>query len=109
MSYFHPPTSYTLHIKGKPVRIYAVNIPVTGVTLGKATTSLAFGTSLTLTPTIAPASATNHGLTWTSSAPGNVMVSNKGVITGLAAGTSTITVKTTDGGETATCVVTDTA
>lgn len=101
--------SYTLRIIGKPVRIYAVNIPVTGVTLDKATATVAAGASLTLTPTIAPASATNRGVTWTSSTPGNVMVTNKGVITGLTPGTSTITVKTTDGAKTATCVVTVTA
>lgn len=101
--------SYALRIIGKPVRIYAVNIPVTGVTLDKATATVAAGASLTLTPTIAPASATNRGVTWTSSAPGNVMVTNKGVITGLTPGTSTITVKTTDGAKTATCVVTVTA
>ncbi len=101
--------SYTLRIIGKPVRIYAVNIPVTGVTLDKATATVVAGASLTLTPTIAPASATNRGVTWTSSTPGNVMVTNKGVITGLTPGTSTITVKTTDGAKTATCVVTVTA
>ncbi|WP_342454337.1 Ig-like domain-containing protein [Serratia fonticola] len=84
-------------------------MPVTGVTLDKATATLAVAASLTLTPTIAPASATNRGVTWTSSAPGIVMVTNKGVITGLAPGTSTITVKTTDGSKTATCVVTVTA
>ncbi|HHQ6722153.1 TPA: Ig-like domain-containing protein [Serratia fonticola] len=89
--------------------MYAVNIPVTGVTLDKATATVVAGASLTLTPTIAPASATNRGVTWTSSAPGNVMVTNKGVITGLTPGTSTITVKTTDGAKTATCVVTVTA
>ncbi|NCG55078.1 phage tail protein, partial [Serratia fonticola] len=53
--------SYALRIKGKPQRIYAVNIPVTGVTLDKTTATVAAGASLTLTPTIAPASATNRG------------------------------------------------
>ncbi|WP_371824856.1 Ig domain-containing protein [Serratia sp. JSRIV004] len=67
---------------------------------------MAVGASITLTPTIAPASATNNGMTWASSAPENVMVTNKGVITGLTPGSSTITVKTTDGAKTATCVVT---
>ncbi|HBE9082978.1 TPA: Ig-like domain-containing protein [Serratia fonticola] len=101
--------SFSLRIIGKPVRIYAVNIPVTGVILDKTTASVSLGNSLQLTPTIAPASATNKAVTWTSSTPGNVMVTAAGVITGLAVGTSTITVKTSDGAKTATCVVTVTA
>ncbi|MDQ7208515.1 Ig-like domain-containing protein [Serratia fonticola] len=77
--------------------------------LDKTTASVSLGNSLQLTPTIAPASATNKAVTWTSSTPGNVMVTAAGVITGLAVGTSTITVKTSDGAKTATCVVTVTA
>ncbi|MHA7847115.1 MULTISPECIES: Ig-like domain-containing protein [unclassified Serratia (in: enterobacteria)] len=86
-----------------------MTIPVTGVLLDKVTAALKLGESLTLTPTIAPATATNKAVTWTSSTPANVMVTAAGVITGLAVGTSTITVKTTDGAKTATCVVTVTA
>ncbi|WP_369794355.1 Ig domain-containing protein [Serratia sp. DD3] len=77
--------------------------------LDKTTASVSLGNSLQLTPTIAPTTATNKAVTWTSSNPANVMVSTAGVITALAVGTSTITVKTTDGGKTATCVVTVTA
>ncbi len=98
--------SFTLRIIGKPIRIFAVTIPVTGVLLDKTTATLRLGESLTLTPTIAPATATNKAVTWTSSTPANAMVTAAGVITGLAVGTSTITVKTTDGAKTATCVVT---
>ncbi|WP_369794923.1 Ig domain-containing protein [Serratia sp. Ag1] len=77
--------------------------------LDKTTLSVKLGESFTLTPTIAPASATNRAVTWTSSTPGNVMIAASGSGVGLAVGTSTITVKTTDGAKTATCVVTVTA
>ncbi|CAI2035320.1 Kappa-carrageenase precursor [Serratia fonticola] len=101
--------SYTLRIKGKPVDIFAVNIPVTGVALDKTTASLTLGNSLTLTPTIAPPTATNRNLTWSSSDSTRVMVNSAGKITGLSVGTATITVKTSDGAKTATCAVTVTA
>ncbi|HHQ4305282.1 TPA: Ig-like domain-containing protein [Serratia fonticola] len=97
---------------GKPVRIYAVNIPVTGVTLDKSTLTVRLGESFVLTPTIAPASATNKAVTWTSSAPGNAMINASGATgngNAVGVGTSTITVKTTDGAKAATCVVTVTA
>lgn len=101
--------SFSLRIIGKSVRIYAVNIPVTGVLLDKTTVSGAVGTSVQLTPTIAPATATNRSVTWSSSDPSKVMVSASGVITFLSAGAATITVKTVDGAKTATCTATTTA
>lgn len=101
--------SYTLRIIGKPVDIFAVNIPVTGVTLNKSTASLSAGSSETLTPTVAPPSATNRNVTWTSSDVTKVMVNSAGRITALAVGSATITVKTVTGAKTATCVVTVTA
>ncbi|WP_418353749.1 phage tail tube protein [Serratia fonticola] len=104
--------SFTLRIIGKPVRIYAVNTPVTGVTLDKSTLTVRLGESFVLTPTIAPASATNKAVTWTSSAPGNAMINASGATgngNAVGVGTSTITVKTADGAKAATCVVTVTA
>ncbi|MEX2953605.1 MULTISPECIES: Ig-like domain-containing protein [Serratia] len=77
--------------------------------LDKTTASLTLGNSLTLTPTIAPPTATNRNLTWSSSDSTRVMVNSAGKITGLSVGTATITVKTLDGAKTATCAVTVTA
>lgn len=101
--------SFTLRIIGKPVRIYAVKIPVTGVLLDKTTLTVKVGDSFKLTPTIAPSTATDKTVSWVSSAPGNALITASGSGTGLAVGTSTITVTTTDGAKTATCVVTVTA
>uniref|UniRef100_A0A182SM09 BIG2 domain-containing protein n=1 Tax=Anopheles maculatus TaxID=74869 RepID=A0A182SM09_9DIPT len=66
-----------------PVEVFAVNIPVTGVLLNKTTATLALGNSETLVPTIAPATATNRAVTWTTSDATKVMVNSAGKITAL--------------------------
>ena len=43
------------------------NVPVTGVSINMSSLSLKVGESATLTTTIAPANATNKGVTWTTS------------------------------------------
>lgn len=79
---------------------------VTGVSLNKNTLSLNIGDSESLTATIAPSNASNKSVTWTSSDTSVATVSTSGKIDAKAAGSSTITVKTTDGGKTAACTVT---
>ncbi len=82
-----------------------VAVPVTGVSLDKATMSLTAGSTGTLTATIDPTDAANQNLTWTSDKEEVATVSD-GVVSAVAAGTAHITVTTADGGKTATCVVT---
>ena len=82
----------------------AAPVAVTGVTLNKNNTTIYTGRTETLTATIQPADATNKAVTWTSNNTGVATVNN-GVVTGVSVGTATITVKTTDGGFTATCIV----
>ena len=84
------------------------NVSVTGVTLNKNSTSITVGSTETLTATVAPSNATNKNVTWTSSATSVASVSG-GTVTALATGSTTITVRTVDGGYTATCTVTVTA
>lgn len=79
-------------------------VPVTGVTLSGAT-SVNVGNTITLTATVAPDNATDKTVTWTSSNESVATVAD-GVVTGVAAGTATITVTTEDGGFTADCTVT---
>ena len=79
---------------------------MTGVTLNKSTLTLKVGASETLTATIAPADATNKNVTWKSSDAAVATVDANGKVTGVKAGTATITVTTEDGGKTATCAVT---
>ena len=80
-------------------------VAVTGVELNKTSTSIEVGATETLTATVAPADATNKSVTWTSSNEAVATVDG-GVVTGVAAGTATITVTTMDGSFTATCTVT---
>ena len=56
--------------------------------------------------TISPSNASNQGVTWSSSNSNIARVDAAGVVTGVAAGTATITVRTNDGGRTANATVT---
>ena len=87
------------------VTVNAKVYPVTGVTLDKTSATLTEGDELTLTATVNPDNATNKNVTWTSS-NGTVASVSNGKVTALKAGKTTITVKTEDGGKTATCEVT---
>ena len=81
-------------------------IPVTGVTLNKTALSLVTGTSESLVATISPSNATNKDVEWTSSNTNVATVDTTGKVTGVSAGSATITVKTKDGSKVATCNVT---
>ena len=81
-------------------------IKVTGVKLNKSETSLLVGGNETLTATVLPEDATNQNVTWKSDKPEIASVDANGKVTGVAAGETTITVTTEDGGKTATCKVT---
>ena len=80
-------------------------VAVQSVSLNHDTATLAVGGTLTLQETVLPANATNKNVTWSASGNGVVSVDD-GLVTALAAGESTVTVTTVDGGFTASCVVT---
>ncbi|MGA9637736.1 Ig-like domain-containing protein [Flavobacterium sp.] len=93
--------------------LYAVNlgitVPVSGVSVSPTSLSLSIGNTQTVSTTISPGSASNKSVLWTSSNTAVATVNTNGVITAIAAGTATITVKTVDGNKTASCLVTVTA
>lgn len=111
----------TGHIVGQSATIYAksaenssisasctVNvkaIAVQSVSLNQETATVAIGDELTLIHTISPETATNQNVTWSSSDQTVATVSN-GVVSALAEGETTITVKTDDGDHTGSCLVT---
>lgn len=83
-------------------------VPVTGVLLNKEKLSLTVGGSETLSATVQPSDATNKGVTWESSNTSVATVS-EGTVTAKGVGSCSITVKTKDGGHTASCSVSVTA
>lgn len=82
------------------------NVPVTGVSGLPATLDIAVAEEVILTPTVAPASASDSRVTWTSSAAAKAAVSSAGKVVGVAAGNANITVTTVDGSFTDVCAVT---
>lgn len=82
------------------------DVPVTGVTLVPATGTIDVGATLSLTASVAPADATNKNVTYSTSDDAIATVTSEGVVSGVGAGTATITVTTEDGGFTATSEVT---
>lgn len=81
-------------------------VAVTGVSVAPTTVNIEEGTTTTLTATVTPEDATDKSITWESEDTSVATVDGNGVVTAIAAGTTTITVATSDGVHTATCEVT---
>lgn len=85
-------------------------VAVTGLTIAPTTFSGGRNQTQQLTPTVAPADATNKAVTYESSDPAVATVNAAGLITitntATNTQTATITATTVDGGKTATCEVT---
>ena len=84
-------------------------INVTGVTLDKSTLSLEEGATGNLVATVAPTTATDKTVTYSSSDEEVAKVTNAGKVTAVKAGNADITVTTKDGNKTAKCTLTVTA
>lgn len=92
--------------KSLTVTYKAAAVAVTGVTLGRTALSLAVGESETLVATVAPERAADRTVVWSSSAPAVATVDQTGKVTAVSAGSAVISVRTNDGGYTATCALT---
>ena len=79
-------------------------IPVSSVTLNQPAAEMIVGETVQLSATILPSNATEKALTWASSKQSVATVSNSGLVTAVAEGTSTITVSA--GGKSANCAIT---
>lgn len=86
--------SYSVHVYN--------NVAVTGVTItsNKSNVIVRAGATVGTSCSVAPSSATNNGVTWSSSNSGVATVDGNGTVKGVSAGTANITVKTNDGGKT---------
>ena len=98
-------TAFTVSCKAN----VSTPIAVSGVTLDKATVTLVEQETVTLKATVKPANATNKAVTWSSNKPDVAAVDKDGKVTAHKAGEAVITVKSEDGGKTASCTVKVTA
>lgn len=92
----------TISVVEKPSSI----VNVTGVNLGKTSTTIKVGNNEQLTYEVLPQNATNKTVSFTSSNPSVASVTNSGLVTGIKEGTTSVTVKTVDGNFTKSCAVT---
>ena len=95
------PSAWTIYID-KVIAVDRVNLTPATLTIAALATSQ-------LTEQVLPSDATVQTVTYVSSDPTKATVSAGGLVTGVAAGTTTITVTTTSGAKTDTCVVTVTS
>jgi len=93
-------------INGANLGPHILAVAVTGVTLNQSSASLLAGDTLQLTATVAPTSATNKTVSWSSSNTLRATVDSSGLVTAVSAGSATITARTADGNKTATCALT---
>lgn len=82
------------------------DLSIKGVTMNKSAVTLKPGAEETLTFTIFPLNASNKNVTWSTSDESIATVSAEGKVTAIKPGSATITVKTVENNETATCAVT---
>ena len=101
---------YSIYNIARDCSLYAKweegSVSVTGVTLDKTTMEVEVNEIKTLKSTVTPENATNKNVTYSSSDKTIAIVDEYGNVTGIKAGTATITVTTEDGNKTATCTVT---
>ncbi len=84
----------------------AVVRPVTGVSLGMAEKTVKRGGSYQMPASVLPAGASNTAVTWSTASPSIAAVDAAGVVRGMAAGTTTLTCTTAEGGKTASVKIT---
>ncbi|MBR4826748.1 MAG: Ig-like domain-containing protein [Bacteroidales bacterium] len=93
---------------GIPVRAVLGERPevsVTGISLDRETITLSVGMMKHLNASVLPQNAGDIALDWTSADESIAAVDKDGNVTGVAIGTTAVTVKTVEGNHTATCTV----
>ncbi len=98
-------SNVTANVTSGTISVIKNTVSVTGVSLNKTAIVMNPGKTESLTEYIEPEDADNKAVEWSSSNE-NVATVTDGIVTAVSAGTATITVKTEDGGYTATCDVT---
>lgn len=86
--------------------VYGDRVNVTGVSFKSSSLNLDINETFTLSATVAPSNAAEQSVSWSSNDPSVATVDQSGTVTAISAGTTIITVRTTDGGYSSTCNVT---
>ena len=86
------------------VTVVPKTYPVSGVSLDRASAEMIVGEEITLVASISPENADNPSVLWSSSAP-YVATVEGGKVVACGVGSATITVKTEDGGFSASCTI----
>ena len=81
-------------------------ISVISVSMSPTSANINIGATQQFTTTISPTNAANQNVTWSSSNTTVATVNGSGLVTGISAGTATITATTQDGNKTATSMIT---
>lgn len=84
----------------------SISVAVTGIAITPTNATLNIGATQQLTPTVAPANATNKTVMYSSNNNSVATVNASGLVTAIGSGSATITVATQDGAKTATSVIT---
>lgn len=98
-------TVKTVNGKTATCTVTVGDIKAEKVSLNKSSAKVYVGETVTLTATINPEDTTDKTLTWSTSKSSVATVDKNGKVTGVKAGTATITVKTVNG-KSASCTVT---
>lgn len=80
-------------------------VHVTGISLDRNSATIKEGEYITLVATVTPSNADNKSVSWSSSSDAVATVDASGKVTGVKAGSATITATTEDGGKKATCAI----
>ncbi len=88
------------------VTVLSNKVSVSGVSLDNTSLTMTEGETQILNATVTPEDATDKSVTWSSDNVSVADVSSTGVVVAKSPGAATITVKTNDGGKTATCNIT---
>jgi len=84
----------------------STSVAVTGIAITPTNATLNIGATQQLTPTVAPANATNKTVTFSSNNNSVATVNASGLVTAIGSGSATITVTTQDGAKTDISVIT---
>lgn len=80
-------------------------VHVTGISLDRNSAAIKEGEYITLVATVTPSNADNKSVSWSSSSDAVATVDASGKVTGVKAGSATITAITADGGMKASCAL----